>query len=232
MATPDNGSWQLTIVDDPPEPADAAVTPDAETTAQQVAALVALVAEENHSIIERMLAEMTAEQVRTLAIAMARQVNGTENANGEVADVGPDGICAIAIATAVQAFGTSRDAVLSADRHRPVSDARAVAMTAARRSGLTLPSIASYFGMNHTSVMYAQSKVANNPRLNAVCVRIVDELDVHCADRIVLKRTPSSGRASTTPTLQLEAGQPATDHPSPPRRRQPPVRSPGRAPGR
>ena len=85
---------------------------------------------------------MNAEQLRTLAIALATQVNAAENANGEVADVGPDGVCAIAIASAAQSFGTTRDAVLSADRHRAVTDARAVAMTAARRGGLTLPAIA------------------------------------------------------------------------------------------
>jgi hypothetical protein len=52
---------------------------------------------------------MNAEQLRTLAIALATQINATENARGGVADVGPDGICAIAIATAAQSFGTTRD---------------------------------------------------------------------------------------------------------------------------
>ena len=42
---------------------------------------------------------------------------------------------------------------------RAVTDARAVAMTAARRGGLTLPAIARFFGKDHTTVMHAHRKV-------------------------------------------------------------------------
>lgn len=132
MATPDNMRRRLRLVDDQHGPTKAALTPGGELTAKQAAAFAALVAHANQSTVERTLEEMNAEQLRTLAIALARQVNATENAHGEVADVGPDGVCAIAIATAAQSFGTTRDAVLGADRHRAVADARAVAMTAAR----------------------------------------------------------------------------------------------------
>lgn len=206
MATPENNSRRLRLVDDQQDqPADAAA-PDGELTAKQAAAFAALVANANQSAVERTLDQMNAEQLRSLAIALATHVNAAENATGEVADVGPDGICAIAIATAAQSFGTTRDAVLSADRHRAVTDARAVAMTAARRGGLTLPAIATYFGKDHTSVMYAQNKVANNPRLNAVCARIVDQLDDHYAQPTSIPAedpaAPESGRSTT---LQLAA---------------------------
>lgn len=206
MATPDNNSRRLRLVDDLQDQTEAAVTPDSELTAKQAAAFAALVANANQSAVERTLDQMNAEQLRSLAIALATQVNAAENATGEVADVGPDGICAIAIATAAQSFGTTRDAVLSADRHRAVTDARAVAMTAARRGGQTLPAIATYFGKDHTSVMYAQNKVANNPRLNAVCSRIVDQLDDHYAEPTSIPAenpgAPDSGRSTT---LQLAA---------------------------
>lgn len=150
-------------------------------TAKQAAAFAALVAQENQAAISYTLEQMGAEQLRSLAIALATRVNAAETANGEVADVGPDGLCSIAVASAAQSFGTTRDAVLGADRHRAVSDARAVAMTAARRGGLTLSAIASYFGKDHTTVMYNLTKVANNPRLEAVCNRVVDQLDNHYA---------------------------------------------------
>lgn len=206
MATPDSRSQRLRIVDDQHDPTEAAATTAGELTAKQAAAFAALVAHANQSAVERTLDEMNAEQLRTLAIALARQVNATENANGEVSDVGPDGVCAIAIATAAQSFGTTRDAVLSADRHRVVTNARAVAMTAARRGGLTLPAIASYFGKDHTSVMYAQTKVANNPRLNAVCARIVDQLDDHYAEPIsVPKEQVVAAASERSTTLQLAA---------------------------
>lgn len=205
MATPDNSSRRLRLVDDQAQPAEAAA-PDGELTAKQAAAFAALVANANQSAVERTLDHMNAEQLRSLAIALATQVNAAENATGEVADVGPDGICAIAIATAAQSFGTTRDAVLSADRHRAVTDARAVAMTAARRGGLTLPAIATYFGKDHTSVMYAQNKVANNPRLNAVCARIVDQLDDHYAEPAgVPAEDPAASEGGRSTTLQLAA---------------------------
>ncbi|NYI47868.1 hypothetical protein BJ993_005014 [Nocardioides aromaticivorans] len=204
MATPDNNSRRLRLVDDQQD--QLAEAPDGGLTAKQAAAFAALVANANQAAVARTLDQMNAEQLRSLAIALATQVNAAETATGEMADVGPDGICAIAIATAAQSFGTTRDAVLSADRHRAVSDARAVAMTAARRGGLTLPAIASYFGKDHTSVMYAQNKVANNPRLNAVCARIVDQLDEHYADPTSVPAgdlaAPDGGRSTT---LQLAA---------------------------
>ena len=206
MATPDNSSRRLRLVDDQQGEPDEAAAPDGGLTLKQAAAFAALVANANQSVVERTLDQMNAEQLRSLAIALATQVNAAENATGEVADVGPDGICAIAIATAAQSFGTTRDAVLSADRHRAVTDARAVAMTAARRGGLTLPAIATYFGKDHTSVMYAQNKVANNPRLSAVCSRIVDQLDEHYAEPASIPAenpgAPENGRSTT---LQLAA---------------------------
>ncbi|MEV5003882.1 helix-turn-helix domain-containing protein [Nocardioides sp. LML1-1-1.1] len=205
MATPDNNSRRLRLVDDQQDQL-AEAPDDGGLTAKQAAAFAALVANANQAAVERTLDQMNAEQLRSLAIALATQVNAAETATGEMADVGPDGICAIAIATAAQSFGITRDAVLSADRHRAVSDARAVAMTAARRGGLTLPAIATYFGKDHTSVMYAQNKVVNNPRLNAVCARIVDQLDEHYADPTSIPAedlaAPDGGRSTT---LQLAA---------------------------
>jgi hypothetical protein len=213
MATPDNSNRRLRLINEQQTQPDAAPEPpDEGLTAKQAAAFAALVANANQSVLERTLDQMNAEQLRTLAIALATQVNASENATGEVADVGPDGICAIAIATAAQSFGTTRDAVLSADRHRAVTDARAVAMTAARRGGLTLPAIATYFGKDHTSVIYAQNKVANNPRLNAVCSRIVDQLDEHYVDPTSIPaEDPAAPESTRSTTLQLAALDQARD---------------------
>ena len=186
MVTPDNTSRRLRLVDADRDDRDHAAAEDLEATdeglsGRQAAAFAALVAEDNQTAISYTLEQMSADQLRSLALALATQVNAAETATGEIADVGPDGLCAIAVASAAQAFGTTRDAVLSADRHRAVTDARAVAMTAARRGGLTLPAIGAYFGKDHTTVMYSLTKVANNPRLEAVCNRIVDQLDDHYA---------------------------------------------------
>ncbi|MBZ5735347.1 chromosomal replication initiator DnaA [Nocardioides sp. TRM66260-LWL] len=187
MVTPDSTSRRLRLVDVDRDDSDHAPTDalgeaaDDGLSVRQAAAFVALVAEDNQAAISYTLEQMSADQLRSLALALATQVNAAETANGEVADVGPDGLCAIAVASAAQAFGTTRDAVLSTDRHRAVTDARAVAMTAVRRGGLTLPAIGAFFNKDHTTVIYSLTKVANNPRLEAVCNRIVDQLDEHCA---------------------------------------------------
>ena len=206
MATPDSSIRRLRLVDDQQDSTADVATPDIELTANQAAAFAALVGNGNQPAVEDTLDQMNAEQLRALAIALAIHVNAAGNANGEVADVGPDGVCAIAIATAAQSFGTTRDAVLSADRHRAVTDARAVAMTAARRGGLTLTAISAAFGKDHTSVMYAQNKVANNPRLNAVCTRIVHQLEEHFAEPIsVPEAVPTAAAGGRSNTLQLGA---------------------------
>jgi len=206
MATPDNASRRLRLVDNQQTPEDEIPGPGDAPSPKHAAAFAALVADANQSAIQRTLNAMSDEQLRTLAVALATQVNATENATGEVADVGPDGVCAIAIATAAQAFGTTRDAVLSADRHRAVTDARAVAMTAARRGGLTLPAIAAAFGgRDHTTVMYAQKKVANDPRLNAVCTRIVAQLEEHYAEPITVPQAEEVAQSDRSTTLQLAA---------------------------
>ena len=212
MATPKGSRRRrLQFVDDQQNPTTADGTSDSELVAQHAAAFTALVANGNQSAVYDSLEQMNPEQLRSLAIALATPgnttVDSTENVSDEVADVGPDGICAIAIASAAQAFGTTPDAVLSADRHRAVTDARAVAMTAARRGGLTLTSIAAAFGKDHTSVMYAQTKVANTPRLNAVCTRVVDQLAAHFAEPLSVPAAAGEPRRANgrSPTLQLAA---------------------------
>ena len=205
MATP--SSRKLRLVDEQQDRSDAPAAPEEEGLSPgSAAAFAELVANASQDVLERTLNQMNAAQLRSLAIALATQINSAETTDGEVADVGPGGLCALAVATAAQSFGTTRDAVLSADRHRAVTDARAVAMTAARRGGLTFPAIASYFGKDHTSVLYATNKVANNPRLNAVCNRIVDQLDAHYVDPTSIPAeeaaAPVSARSST---LQLAA---------------------------
>lgn len=201
----------------PGDTRDAAENTTGELTATQAAAFAALVADSNQAAVTNTLEQMSSEQLRSLAIALATQVNAAETAVGEVPHAGPAGICAIAVTTAAQSFGTTRDAVLGADRHRAVTDARAVAMTASRRGGITLPAVAKYFGKHHGSVMYAQNKVANNPRLNAVCARIVDQLEERYA--LPTEGSLAAGSGTTTrpgrsETLQLAALDHAHDNPA------------------
>ncbi|WP_158630544.1 helix-turn-helix domain-containing protein [Nocardioides daphniae] len=64
---------------------------------------------------------------------------------------------------AAEAFGTTPEVLLGADRSRAAADGRAVAMTAARIQGHSLPSIARHFDRDHTTVLQATRRIANPP---------------------------------------------------------------------
>ncbi|QCC76092.1 hypothetical protein E2C04_00755 [Nocardioides daphniae] len=75
----------------------------------------------------------------------------------------PDGPVEHAVVAAAEAFGTTPEVLLGADRSRAAADGRAVAMTAARIQGHSLPSIARHFDRDHTTVLQATRRIANPP---------------------------------------------------------------------
>lgn len=145
-----------------------------------------------------------------MALTLATRAAHEQAAPGP-ADAGPDGICGIAVDAAARAFGTTPEAVLGSDRHRNVTDARAVAMTAARNNGLTLTVIADYFDKDHTSVMYAGTKVAQNPRLNDSAARIVQTIQQRYTEEVPDQATtPRRGQPSNVLQLAALRTQPPT----------------------
>lgn len=105
-------------------------------TWREAAAFAATVQRASGSAIDQAVSELSVEQVRALAVALATQVDlGAAAAADEVNDTGPSGIWSTAVAAAARAFVTTRDAVLSTDRQRPATEARAVAVAAGGRSG-------------------------------------------------------------------------------------------------
>src|SRR3546814_8981484 len=73
--------------------------------------------------------------------------------------------------------GVTPEAILSAERSRPFSDARAVAMTAARETGLSLPAIAEHFNKDHGSVIHAVRRTAERPRLADAAARVSEHVN-------------------------------------------------------
>src|SRR3546814_3543885 len=82
--------------------------------------------------------------------------------------------------------GVTPEAILSAERSRPFSDARAVAMTAARETGLSLPAIAEHFNKDHGSVIHAVRRTAERPRLADAAARVSE----HVNDRYTAQLPP------------------------------------------
>ena len=95
-----------------------------------------------HDQVAHLIAPLDADQLRSLVTVLAVQVDQTMPS---APATGPAAVCELAINAAAPMFGTTPEAILSAERSRPISDARAVAMTATREVGLSLPAIAEHF---------------------------------------------------------------------------------------
>lgn len=81
-----------------------------------------------------------------------------------------------AIRAAAAAFNVPAEAVLSRDRTRSVSDARAVAMTAARLRGDTLTAIAEVFDRDHTAVLSATRRIMATAPLHDLAASIAADM--------------------------------------------------------
>jgi hypothetical protein len=121
-----------------------------------------------------LIAPLDADQLRSLVTVLAVQVDQTMPA---APATGPAAVCELAINAAAPMFGTTPEAILSAERSRPVSDARAVAMTAAREVGLSLPAIAEHFNKDHGSVIHAVRRTAERPRLADAAARVSEHVN-------------------------------------------------------
>ena len=129
-----------------------------------------------HDQVAELIAPLDAEQLRSLVTVLAVQVDQSAPTSSAT---GPAAGCELAINAAAPMFGTTAEAIRSAERSRPVSDARAVAMTAAREVGLSLPVIAEHFDKDHGSVIHAVRRTAERPRLADAAARIT----AHVNDR-------------------------------------------------
>lgn len=127
-----------------------------------------------HDQVADLIAPLDADQLRSLVAVLAVQVDQTLPA---APTTGPATVCELAINAAAPMFGTTPEAILSAERSRPVSDARAVAMTAAREVGLSLPAIAEHFNKDHGSAIHAVRRTADRPRLADAAARVTEHVN-------------------------------------------------------
>ncbi|MFC7504047.1 helix-turn-helix domain-containing protein [Nocardioides sp. CPCC 206347] len=134
-----------------------------------------------HDQVADLVAPLDAEQLRSLVVVLAVQVDQSVPASSAT---GPAAVCELAINAAAPMFGTTPEAILSAERSRPVSDARAVAMTAARETGLSLPAIAEHFNKDHCSVIHAVRRTAERPRLADAAARVSEHVNSRYTARL------------------------------------------------
>lgn len=156
----------------------------------------------DRSAIGELTAPLDVDQLRSLVTALAVQVDKTMP-SGTAS--GPAAVCELAINAAAPLFGVTPEAILSSQRSRPVSDARAVAMTAARHSGLSLPSIGEHFGTHHASVIHAVRRTQEQPRLTDAAARVAKHVATRYSERLPQPGQATPGTPGGTPGGTLTA---------------------------
>ena len=98
-----------------------------------------------------LLAPLDADQLRSLVTVLAAQVDESlPDADASK----PEVVCDMAITAAAKTFDTTPGAILSSERSRTVSEARAVAMSVARAHDISLPAIGGHFNKDHATVIH------------------------------------------------------------------------------
>ena len=127
-----------------------------------------------HDQVADLIAPLDSDQLRSLVTVLAVQVDQTMP---WAPATRPAAGCALGPNPAAPRLGTPPEARLSAERSRPVSDARAVAMTAAREVGLSLAAIAEHFNKDHGSVIHAVRRTAERLRLADAAARVSEHVN-------------------------------------------------------
>lgn len=148
------------------------------------AALVCAVADGDAESIEEILNGNTLDW-QALAVVLAGNID-IDSPLAKLARVppSPDAVVDHCLVSAAVAFGVTSDAILSADRHRPVLDARAVAMAACRLAGLSSTFIGHRFSRDHSTVLHAASRVGESPRLRRITNRIASPLGIDVLEAV------------------------------------------------
>lgn len=131
--------------------------------------------------ITELTAPLDVDQLRILVATLAVQV---DQVMPDEAASGPAAVCGLAINASAPLFGVTPEDIRSSQRSRPISDARAVAMTAARENGLSLPSIAEEFGKDHGSVIHAVRRTQQRPRLADAAARVTEHVNDRYTERL------------------------------------------------
>lgn len=145
------------------------------------ATILAAAGRGDRAAIAELTAALDVDQLRTLVTTLAVQV---DQVMPDQAASGPAAVCELAINAAAHLFGVTPEDIRSPQRSRPISDARAVAMTASRENGLSLPAIAEEFGKDHGSVIHAVRRTQQRPRLADAAARVTQHVNDRYTERL------------------------------------------------
>lgn len=135
----------------------------------RAAALVCAVADHHAADVATALDGLDTAALHALAILLAAQVPDDHPlAQGRTDPPSPDRIVELVLEDTAARFGISPDVIRSAARHREVVQARQVAMAAMRLAGLTSTFIGKAFARDHSTVLFAASRVGEDARLRRI----------------------------------------------------------------
>lgn len=148
-----------------------APTPDvrAKAALPAAAALVCAVADHDPDEVARILADVTDWQA--LVVVLAGHVP-TDTALTGSGHLGPEAVALRILTDTARRFDTTIGKLRSTDRHRHVTDARAVAMAAMRYAGLTSVFTGQQVCRDHTTVLHAATRVGESAHLRQVALDI------------------------------------------------------------
>ena len=133
-------------------------------------------------MVDQLISPLDLEQLRALVGILAAQV---DESIPSAEATGPAAVCHRVTTMAAKMFVVEPEAIMSTQRSRPVSDARAVAMASARALGLSYPAIAREFGKDHAAVIHAVRRSAARPRLADAATRITEHVEERYARQVV-----------------------------------------------
>lgn len=139
-----------------------------QSIAPTAAELVVAVADRDRDAVSAALIGLTTEQLHALAITLAASVDQESPLMCDTIPMSPEVRIEHAIDEAARRFDTTPARILSTSRFRNDVEARQVAIAALRLSGLSSPAIGAAFGRDHSTVLYAATRVGESPKLRRI----------------------------------------------------------------
>jgi len=141
---------------------------------QTAAALVCAVSDRNHTDARTVLRDLSKSELRDLATWLAGHVDPDRPFTPRA--LGADRATEECLTRAAAMFDTTVAAMKSGSRRPEHVRPRHVAIYAARLCGASFPQIGRAFGQHHTTVMYAVSRVGENPGMRRLAHELAEQV--------------------------------------------------------
>lgn len=140
------------------------------------AAMAVATRSRNKARVATILSGATEADLQALAICLSRYVDLSKLLNDAPAPFSEYEFMASACSLVAPRFGTTVEEMRSSARSRHVTEARMIAVYAARLSGMSYVAMGRYLNKDHTTAMYAYTAVGERPRLREIALEIARQL--------------------------------------------------------